>query len=60
MAWMTGKHSTMKEVKITDKDELWENHGKDTKMVAVELPGPRNFADVAPTSQMFSEGNGGE
>jgi hypothetical protein len=57
---MTGKSSEMKEVKITDTDELWANHGKDTKMVAVEKAGPRNFEGVAPTSQMFSEGNGGE
>jgi hypothetical protein len=60
MAWMTGKNSELKEVKITNKDELWANHGKDTKMVAVEVPGPRNFKGVAPTSQMFSEGNGKE
>merc|ERR1719163_1737744 len=39
-------------------------HGAKTEMIAVDVPedvsGPRNFADVAPTSQMFSEGNGGE
>jgi hypothetical protein len=61
MAWMTGKGSEMKEVQITDKDELWANHGKATKMEAFEKPGvAREFADVAPSSQMFSEGNGGE
>ena len=65
MAWMTGVHSEMKEVRITDEDELWRNHGKPTKMVAVDIPEsvsgvPRKFGDVAPTNQLFSEGNGGE
>ena len=31
MAWMTGKHSEMQIKTITDKDELWENHGKTTE-----------------------------
>lgn len=37
-------------------------HGERTKLVPVERESAknRNFEGVAPTSQMFSEGNGGE
>jgi len=38
------------------------SHGAPIKWIAQDKKAeiPRNFADVAPTSQMFSEGNGGE
>ena len=63
MAWMTGKHSVLKTVPTDAKDMYGDGwHGATTKQVAVDLPSAANreFADVAPTSQMFSEGNGGE
>merc|ERR1719506_1383615 len=58
MAWMTGAHSELVEAPC----EPGEPHCQDTKLVAVDKKSdmPRNFGDVAPTSQMFSEGNGGE
>eukprot|EP00658_Telonema_sp_P-2_P011110 TRINITY_DN14225_c0_g1_i3.p1 TRINITY_DN14225_c0_g1~~TRINITY_DN14225_c0_g1_i3.p1 ORF type:complete len:942 (-),score=213.51 TRINITY_DN14225_c0_g1_i3:82-2907(-) len=60
MAWMTGAHSELEEVECDPNDV--SSHGAPTKWVAVDKPSalPRKFADVAPTSQMFSEGNGGE
>jgi hypothetical protein len=65
MTWMTGTHSEMREIDISDPDELWKNHGNPKKMVTVDIPESvsgvkRKFADVAPTSQFYSEGNGGE
>ena len=59
---LTGKHSTMKKINLSDKpDQLWENHGMAEKWVAVDKQAdparPRLFGDVAPTSQTFSEGN---
>jgi hypothetical protein len=60
---MTGKHSELKTVPTDAKDMYGDGwHGASTKQVAVDLPSAANreFADVAPTSQMFSEGNGGE
>ena len=62
--WVVGAHAEMKHVEITDKDELWAHHGMADKWVAVDKKpdpaNPRLFGDVAPTSQWFSEGNGGE
>lgn len=56
-----GKHSSLKEITITDPDELWENHGHDKKWVTEDKPSAqRLFAGVAPSSQDFAEGNGGE
>ena len=59
---MTGKHSEMKEVPTPDDAYGSGAHGKETMWVAVdkEDQSERLFADQAPTSQMFSEGNGGE
>jgi hypothetical protein len=53
----------MKQIDLSNKpDELWENHGMAEKWVPVDkkADSPRLFADVAPTKQVFSEGNGGE
>jgi hypothetical protein len=59
MNWMTGAHSEMKEVAALPGDT--SAHGAPTKWVAVEKPSAasRSFPD-APTSLLFSEGNGGE
>jgi len=60
MAWMNGAHSELKQVQCDPEDPM--SHGAPHKWVAMDKEAalPRNFADVAPTSQMFSEGNGGE
>jgi hypothetical protein len=57
---MTGAHSEMKKVDCDPEDP--ESHGAPYKYVAVDKEAtiPRKFGDVAPISQMFSEGNGGE
>ena len=62
MAWMTGKHSEMKEMPVGPDSYATGAHGKETEMRAVdkEDQSGRNFQDVAATGQMFSEGNGGE
>eukprot|EP01062_Namystynia_karyoxenos_P072098 TRINITY_DN67_c0_g2_i2.p1 TRINITY_DN67_c0_g2~~TRINITY_DN67_c0_g2_i2.p1 ORF type:complete len:775 (+),score=214.49 TRINITY_DN67_c0_g2_i2:95-2419(+) len=60
MSWMTGSHSTMKEVEADPNDV--SSHGAPTKWIAVDLPSAAlrtTNADI-PTSQLFSEGNGGE
>ena len=61
MAWMAGKDAEFVEVP-SDGPEDWLAHGAATKVIAVEKPSAkfRSFAGVAPTNQMFSEGNGGE
>eukprot|EP00325_Prymnesiales_sp_UTEX-LB-985_P010507 CAMPEP_0174696172 /NCGR_PEP_ID=MMETSP1094-20130205/2390_1 /TAXON_ID=156173 /ORGANISM="Chrysochromulina brevifilum, Strain UTEX LB 985" /LENGTH=884 /DNA_ID=CAMNT_0015892883 /DNA_START=17 /DNA_END=2671 /DNA_ORIENTATION=+ len=59
MAWMTGEHSQMVEVEADPNDV--SAHGAPTRWVAVDRPSAARRANtVAPTSQMFSEGNGGE
>jgi hypothetical protein len=66
MAWMTGAHSEMVQVEAHGNDHVDYSvlkNGKPLKWVARDKHNrevPRNFAGVAPTSQMFSEGNGGE
>jgi hypothetical protein len=63
---LLGKHAELKEITITDENELWENHGHNKKWIAADKTAadgsslPRNFKGVAPTSQDFAEGNGGE
>ena len=67
MAWMTGSCSEMQYIENADPDDT-SAHGSPTRWVAVEKPcgaeyrsnenGPRGTP--VPTSQMFSEGNGGE
>jgi len=59
MAWMTGKYSEMREVNADPNDV--SAHGSPTKWIAVDLPNAADRVDISiPTSQMFSEGNGGE
>lgn len=59
MAWMTGEHSEMKMVDADINDV--SAHGSPMKMVAIEQDTAAFRADTRiPTSQMFSEGNGGE
>ena len=59
MAWMTGADSEMKTVKADPGDTM--AHGAPTKWIAVDKPSAALRADPnVPTSQMFSEGNGGE
>ena len=64
MAWMTGAHSEMKEVDTSDMMYMnVASHGAPTQWTALDKHNPsmpRLFGDVAPSSQMFSEGNGGE
>lgn len=60
MAWMTGKHSKMERIEHPDPSNV-DAHGSPMKWKVVELPSAkhRKYTD-APTSQFFSEGNGGE
>lgn len=60
MAWMTGKHSKM--VKLDHPDPLnVDAHGSPMKWKVVEIPSPGTKLNKnIPTSQLFSEGNGGE
>ena len=58
MAWMTGTHSEMRHIEADPNDV--SSHGSPTVWKAVELPSAKERASSAPTSQMFSEGNGGE
>jgi len=59
MAWMTGTHSHLESV-AADMNDI-SAHGAPTKWVPVDNPSAalRDDPDI-PTSQMFSEGNGGE
>jgi len=64
MMFMTGAHSEMTEID-TSKSMYMDTiaHGAPTRWTPVDRVNdqmPRLFGDVAPTSQMFSEGNGGE
>mmetsp|Transcript_19740 Transcript_19740/g.44426 ORF Transcript_19740/g.44426 Transcript_19740/m.44426 type:complete len:904 (+) Transcript_19740:70-2781(+) len=59
MAWMGGKHSEFREVPVSPQDP--ESHGATTRWLAVDKPSAHLREDTnIPTSQMFSEGNGGE
>ena len=60
MCWVTGEHSEMKEVAAEPGDT--SAHGAPTKWMAVETPSAkyRTTPHDAPTSLLFSEGNGGE
>ena len=63
MLWMTGNYSQMVQVPISslDQDKIWYNHGLSTEWIAVDLPSTKLRDDPSiPTSQLFSEGNGGE
>lgn len=60
MAWMTGEHSELVRVPNPDPNDV-SAHGSPMKWVAVEKPSSFNRVNNnTPTSQMFSEGNGGE
>ena len=60
MAWMTGAHSEMVRIPNPDPNDV-SAHGSPMKWKAIDLPSAdeRINRDI-PTSQMFSEGNGGE
>lgn len=60
MAWMTGDHSEMVRIPNPDPNDV-SAHGSPMKWMAVDKPsvGERINKNI-PTSQMFSEGNGGE
>jgi len=59
MAWMTGRHSKLQKVPALPGDPM--AHGATSKWIAVDEPSAIKRADTSiPTSQMFSEGNGGE
>ena len=58
MMWVTGAGATMERV-AADPDDV-SAHGAPTKWQAVELPGAQADSHGMPTSQWFSEGNGGE
>lgn len=60
MAWMTGKHSELVKVPNPDPNDV-SAHGSPMKWVARDLPtATERLNKDVPTSQMFSEGNGGE
>eukprot|EP00441_Pelagodinium_beii_P019960 CAMPEP_0197660388 /NCGR_PEP_ID=MMETSP1338-20131121/50813_1 /TAXON_ID=43686 ORGANISM="Pelagodinium beii, Strain RCC1491" /NCGR_SAMPLE_ID=MMETSP1338 /ASSEMBLY_ACC=CAM_ASM_000754 /LENGTH=908 /DNA_ID=CAMNT_0043237725 /DNA_START=30 /DNA_END=2756 /DNA_ORIENTATION=- len=59
MFWLTGKHSELRRVAADAGDPM--AHGAQHKTIAVDLPSAALRADPSiPTSQWFSEGNGGE
>lgn len=59
MAWMTGVHSELRKVPAAPGDHM--AHGASTKWIAVDKPSAASRSDPSiPTSQFFSEGNGGE
>ena len=63
MAWMTGAHSELRKVPTAGEEDVYANGAHGRKMVnkAFDLPSAQLRADPSiPTSQMFSEGNGGE
>jgi hypothetical protein len=63
MGWMTGAHSELRKVKTSKETDVYGNgaHGKDYVNKAFDLPSAAFRANPSvPTSQMFSEGNGGE
>ena len=60
MAWMTGKYSKMVRIPNPDPNDVMA-HGSPMRWMAVEIPSAADRPDNStPTSQMFSEGNGGE
>ena len=60
MAWMTGAHSKMVRIPHPDPNDV-SAHGSPMKWKAVDLPSAAHRANKdIPTSQFFSEGNGGE
>ena len=59
MTWMTGNYSEMRQI-IIDKNDV-SAHGSPRKWIAVERESAAFRADPSiPTSQLYSEGNGGE
>ena len=60
MAWMTGKHSEMVRIPNPDPNDV-SAHGSPMKWMAVDkASSTERLNKNIPTSQMFSEGNGGE
>lgn len=60
MAWMTGEYSQLVRVPNPDPNDV-SAHGSPMKWVAVDKPSATKRLNTnIPTSQMFSEGNGGE
>ena len=60
MAWMTGKHSELVRIPNPDPNDV-RAHGSPMKWAAVDKPtAAERLNKNIPTSQMFSEGNGGE
>lgn len=60
MAWMTGKHSKLVKIPNPDPNDVMA-HGSPMKWEAEDLPSAsKRLNKELPTSQMFSEGNGGE
>lgn len=59
MAFMTGAHSEIRRVAAAPGDPM--AHGASSKLIAVDRPSAAYREDPSiPTSQFFSEGNGGE
>jgi len=59
MAFMTGVHSELRRVAAAPGDPM--AHGAATKWIAIDKPSAAQRKDTSiPTSQFFSEGNGGE
>ena len=59
MCWMTGEHSSMTEIVAEPGDT--SAHGAPTKWIAADKPSAASRSTMdAPTSLLFSEGNGGE
>ncbi|KAH3737860.1 uncharacterized protein LOC127850309 [Dreissena polymorpha] len=59
MAWMTGDHSEMVRISNPDPKDV-SDHGSPMRWMAVNKPTSKRLDPKIPTSQMFSEGNGGE
>ena len=60
MAWMTGKNAKIVKRKMTTEESVAKGmHGIEEEWVDMSGRGPQSGA-ATPTSQMFSEGNGGE
>mmetsp|Transcript_78311 Transcript_78311/g.151216 ORF Transcript_78311/g.151216 Transcript_78311/m.151216 type:complete len:904 (+) Transcript_78311:70-2781(+) len=62
MAWMTGEHSEMQRMRVEPGSPMeGMAHGASEMMMAVDTMSAERRKDTSiPTSQLFSEGNGGE
>ncbi|KAH8049461.1 hypothetical protein JL721_11690 [Aureococcus anophagefferens] len=58
-AWMTGKYSELRKIEHPDPADL-TFHGSPKTLELVEADGARDALGDVPSSQWFSEGNGGE